>query len=449
MAFPEWALKFKTTNTELRCIRGRFYLYNMTSAWDPEKKRPKKVTLGQIGTITEEDGLIPTGMSRKGRVPKGESRLKVDPKLDTNFIDNFEHIEDPRSTRNQLYNIGEILLVTLCAVLCGAEGWKDIEDYGKSKLSYLRKYFDFTHGTPSDDTFRRFFRAINPDAFASLFRAWVEGLAQTAEVKVIAIDGKAARHSFDGEGNMLHTISAFATEARIVLGQEKVNEKSNEITAIPQMLDWLDVKGHIITIDAMGCQYKIADKIVKKEGDYIFSLKGNQSTLSEEVRHYFATKKIPESSGFTDIDKGHGRIETRTCSVIQNIEQIKKAHPQWNTIQSIVRVHASREIEGKMTEETRYFISSIQLPPERMLKAIRSHWAIENSLHWILDMSFNEDASRIRKDNAPHVMAIIRHMALNMLQAVKKERQSIKGLRKMCGWDDALLDSVIAKKSVS
>jgi predicted transposase YbfD/YdcC len=164
------------------------------------------------------------------------------------------------------------------------------------------------------------------------------------------------------------------------------------------------------------------------------------------VRHYFATKELPISSTFTDYDKGHGRIETRVCSVIQNISVFKENNPQWETIQSIVRVHATREINGKSTEETRYFISSIQLTPERMLKAIRSHWAIENSLHWILDMSFNEDASRIRKDNAPHVMAIIRHMALNLLQAAKKDRQSIKGLRKMCGWDDVMLDSVIAKK---
>ena len=464
MTHPEWALKFKTPGTELRLIRGRYYLYNFTSKWDPEKKRPKKVTLGSVGTITEEHGLIPTGMSRKGRRPKGASPFNYASKEETGFLDAFGGIEDHRSTRNQLYSIDEILLLTLCAVLCGADGWQDVEDYGKAKIDFLRRYFAYLHGIPSDDTIRRFYRAINPATFEHFFREWVQGLAMVTQVtvvsidapaqgspvkkdSVIAIDGKAARRSYDGEGNMLHTVSAFATEARIVLGQTKVADKSNEITAIPKLLHWLDIKGHIITIDAMGCQYAIADLIVKKEGDYIFSLKGNQESLASDVKLYFEDSNLVKPQSHMDYEKAHGRIETRQCQVMTDVKWLRDLHPKWKTIKSIIMIRSTREIKGKSTTENRYYLSSLALPPERTLKAIRSHWAIENSLHWVLDMSFNEDYSRIRKDNAPYVVAILRHVALNLLQSAKQERQSIKGLRKMCGWDDSVLENVISKKS--
>ena len=276
MAHPEWALRHKAKNTELRNIKGKYYLYNITSRWCAEKKRTKKVTLNLVGTISEEYGLIPAGMSRRGVVPKGESPFKAPPKEEVDFLDHFEAIEDSRSWKNQLYTVSEILLVTLCAVLCGASGWSDVELYGRTKLGHLRQYLGYNNGTPSDDTIRRFFRNLDPTAFTNLFKEWVGNLAKKVDAKLISIDGKASRHSFDGDGNMLHMVSAFASEARIVLGQEKVSDKSNEITAIPKMLEWLDVKGHIVTIDAMGCQYAIANQITRKEGDYIFSLKGNQ-----------------------------------------------------------------------------------------------------------------------------------------------------------------------------
>ena len=467
MEHPEWALKFKTKNSELRLIRGRYSLYNITSKWDPEKKRMKKVTLGQVGTITEEHGLIPTGMSRKGRPPKGSSPFK-NTQEETGFLDSFGAIEDQRSTRKKLYNVNEILLLTLCSVLCGADGWQDIEDYGKAKINFLRQYFDYENGIPSDDTIRRFYRSINPSEFEKFFREWVKGIAtatQTTVVSidapahdkkieisakedsVIAIDGKCSRRSYDGEGNMLHMVSAFATEARIVLGQEKVSDKSNEITAIPKLLILLDIKGHIITIDAMGCQYAIADLILKKEGDYIFSLKGNQGSLSENVKLYFEDQNLKKPCSYVDYDKGHGRIETRECQVVTDIKWLNELHPKWSTIKSIILVRSTRQIKENITTENRYYISSLTLSPERILKAIRSHWAIENSLHWVLDMSFNEDYSRIRKENAPHIMAIFRHVAMNLLQAAKKERQSIKGLRKLCGWDDSSLENVISKSS--
>lgn len=392
-------------------------------------------------------------MSRKGKVPKGESKIKDSTPLDTNFLDDFSEIKDPRLERNQRYTVSEILLVTLLAVICGAEGWQDVENYGKSKINYLRYYLDYPNGVPSDDTVRRFFRAIDPDHFKEIFSRWVECLAETANAKVIAIDGKSNRRSFDGDDKMLHVVSAFATEARIVLGQEKVFEKSNEITAIPKLLDLFDVQGHIITIDAMGCQYKIANKIINKKGDYIFSLKGNQGELSDDVSLFLSDKKKEKSlTSCVDYDKGHGRIETRKCFVSNDVQWLRDRHSKWGTINSIIRIDATREMtskrgKNKKTQETRYYISSIKnITPELASKSVREHWGVENTLHWVLDMSFNEDYSRIRKGNAPQVMAIIRHIALNLLQRCKPKRQSIKGFRKICSWDDAALTTVVTKK---
>jgi predicted transposase YbfD/YdcC len=450
MAHPDWALKHKIKNTELRNIRGKYYLYAITSKRIKEKPWPQKITLGQIGVITEAEGLIPTGWKRKGPVPQGKSVYKdgMHPlESEPSFVDEFAALTDPRAQRNQLYRVEEILLLSLCACICGAEGWQDVEDFGKLKLPYLRQYLEYANGTPSDDTVRRFYRHIDPEEFERLFRQWVQGLAKKAEVTVIAIDGKSLRHSFDDETNMLHVLSAFATEARLVLGQEKVAQKSNEITAIPLLLQWLDVHGHIITIDAMGCQVKIAKQILQKGGDYIFSLKGNQSHLSEDVTAYFADHDLTKNlASHVEYDKGHGRVETRECWVGHDVEWLQHRHPKWASIRSMIKIHSVRESK-KTTNDVRYYISSLADPPENVLHSVRSHWAIENMLHWVLDMSFNEDYSRIRKGNAPYAMAIIRHVALNLLQLAKTNRQSIKRLRKMCGWDEKTLDVVMNKKS--
>ena len=449
MEHPDWVLKHKIPNSEIRCIRGRYYLYGITSVWCPSKKRTKKVTLKQIGVIDQEYGFIPTGMSRKGRIPKGESKIKDSATIETNFLDKFKSIDDPRSERNKLYSVSEILLVTFLAVICGADGWQDVENYGKSKIDYLRYYLEYQNGIPSDDTIRRFFRAVDPEHFKQIFADWVNSLANIVDAKVIAIDGKSSRRSYDKNGEMLHIVSAFATEARLVLGQEKIVKKSNEITAIPKLLDLFDVKGHIITIDAMGCQYKIANKILKKNGDYIFSLKGNQGTLLDDVVLFFTdTSHKKEFLSCIDYDKGHGRIETRECHICNDVQWLREMHPNWASINCIIRINSTRELKNKTTKESRYYISSLESSkPEDVLKAVRQHWGVENSLHWILDMSFNEDYSRIRKDNAPHVMAIIRHLALNLLQRSKPKRQSIKGYRKVCSWDDSTLTNLVSKNS--
>jgi len=323
MAHPEWVLKLKEKNTELRNIRGKYYLYRITSKWCPEKQRTKKVTLGCVGVITEEHGLIPTGQKRKGKIPLGESPYKTPPEAEskeTNFMDHLAQLKDERSERNLEHSVSEILFVTLCAVICGADGWQDIEDFGKMKLEFLQQYFDYAHGAPSDDTCRRFFRAVDPGEFEKRFREWIAKLSKINTKQVIAIDGKASRHSFDGEEKMLHMVNVFSTESKIILGQNKVSEKTNEITAIPEILEWLDVKGHIVTIDAMGCQYAIADKIIKKEGDYIFSLKGNQGNLSEDVTLYFEKTVSLTENFFVDYNKEHGRIETRKCWVTNHVQ---------------------------------------------------------------------------------------------------------------------------------
>jgi predicted transposase YbfD/YdcC len=364
------------------------------------------------------------------------------------FLDVFQGLNDPRSTRNRLYPMSEILLTTLCAAICGAEGWQDVEDFGKAKLDYLRQYLPFKNGIPSDDTYRRFFRALDPEQFQTLFRQWIRNIQPQIEQGVIAIDGKSSRHTFDDDKKMLHMVSAYATEARLVLAQEKVTEKGNEITAIPTLLDWLDLEGNIVTIDAMGCQYEIADKIMDKQGNYIFSLKGNQGTLNDDVRTYLNDEVVLKAlRPHIHHDKGHGRIEMRTCWVSQDVSWLHGRHSHWQSIHSIIRIDSAREIKGNVTNETRYYVSSCCLEAEKILTAIRSHWAIENNLHWVLDMSFGEDSSRIRKNNAPQIMSIIRHVALNLLQLTKDQikRQSIKRLRKMAGWDHGLLSTILTQ----
>jgi predicted transposase YbfD/YdcC len=365
------------------------------------------------------------------------------------FLDIFGQLDDPRIDRKKLHPMPEILLLTLCAVICGAESWDDIETFGYAKVEFLRRYLPYVHGIPSDDTLRRFFRAIDPTQFQRLFIEWIRAwLHPEVADKVVAIDGKTLRGSRDGEQLPIHLVSAFASEAGIVLGQTKTHEKSNEITAIPELLEWLDVRGAIVTIDAMGCQKAIAEKIVDQGGDYLLALKGNQSSLQDDVRLHFEEPSPQASSQMEQaetLDKGHGRVEVRRCCVSTDIDWLKERHPEWSNLNSIVAITSERHTGETVNQETRYFISSALIPAERMLAVVRLHWGIENQLHWVLDMSFGEDQSRIRKGNAPSNVAIIRHAALNMIRAAKTKRMSIKRMRKAAGWDDSLLTDVLAQ----
>ena len=361
------------------------------------------------------------------------------------FLDFFEDLDDPRIERKKLYPINEILLLTLAAVICGSEGWLDIEAFGRGKLDYLKQFLPYANGTPSDDTLRRFFRRIDPKAFQERFAKWAESLSALNK-KLISIDGKVSRHTFDGDQNPLHRVSAFASECRLVLAQAKVSDKSNEITAIPELLALLDLSGSIVTIDAMGCQRAIAQQIQEAKADYVLSLKGNQGILHDDVKLLFQDSHIlgnrDKESLFVDVDSDHGRIETRQCKVLKIPPELAKTH-DWPGLKTVVEINSIREFKNKVEHEKRYYISSLEVEAKDMLHAIRSHWAIENSLHYILDIAFRDDESRIRKGNAPMNIGIIKQAALNMLRKNQRKRESIKGLRKVAGWNSDRLSQII------
>ena len=331
-------------------------------------------------------------------------------------------------------------------MISGAESWRDLVEYGKVKSSFLKQYFPYKHGIPSKNTFYRFFAALKPESFKTCFISWVKSL-KLVDNEVIAIDGKTLRHSFDKGKcqSAIHMVSAFAAKTGIVLGQEKVDDKSNEITAIPKLLDLLDIKGAIITIDAMGTQKKIAEQIINNGGDYILALKGNHATLHEEVAEFLQENKDQvHCMKAQDIDCEHGRIETRNCVATEEIGWLDKL--KFPGQKSIFCIESVREINNVTTTESRYYISSLPANPVKLNSAIRNHWSVENCLHWVLDMTFNEDNSRIRLENAAENMAIIRHTVLNLLKLAKpkfKKDMSLKGLRKKAGWDDATLSIIL------
>jgi len=362
------------------------------------------------------------------------------------FLDFFKEVPDHRLDRRKLHPIEEILLVTFCGTIAGCDSWDDLELFGATKLETLRRYLPFEHGNPSDDTLRRFFRALNPDVFEQCFVKWVESFQLDLADKIIAVDGKTSRRSFDEDNKAMHMVSAFASELNIVLGQVKTADKSNEIKAIPELLELLDISGAIITIDAMGCQTKIAAKVISEGADYVIGLKGNQGQLNDDVRLAFRNK--PKEMIFdrdTEHDKGHGRIETRCCTVSDDIQWLQERHPHWKGLNSIVEIESSREIKGEISTEKRYYISSLPADPKKIRNAIRQHWGVENKLHWILDMTFNDDQSRIRKGNAPRNIAVVKKTALNLLQIVKatRPRISLKRMRKLAEWDNSFLDTVM------
>lgn len=369
-----------------------------------------------------------------------------------NFLDYFEDIKAPRIDRKKLYPIEEVLLISICGLICGAEGWKDLELFGKQKIGFLKGLLSFKNGVPTDDTFRRFFRAIDPEQFKLCFINWIKSF-QKESPKHVSIDGKTARRSHDKSKNQkpLHMVSAWCSEQGLVLGQLRTKEKSNEITAIPKLLELLSIKKSVVTIDAMGCQRKIAKKIIKKKADYILSVKDNQKALHKEIRQFFARHKALNYEGrgykfdqYEETDKGHGRIEIRKCIVMDQTSWMYEQE-KWDGIKSIVMLESTRIIGDKTTKEVSYYISSLAAKACDIAFAIRSHWSIENSLHWTLDVSFNEDQCRIRKGNAPQNVAIIRHIALNMLKTAQPlfKDTSIKALRKIAGWNNDVINTIL------
>ena len=363
------------------------------------------------------------------------------------WLEHFEELEDPRQSGKVAYPLDEMLLQCLLAVLAGADGWVDVALFGKNKLDVLRRFAAFDQGTPSHDQFGNLFAALDDEGFQRCFIAWVASLAKLGP-DIVAIDGKTLRRSYQEGGAKapIHMISAFSSSQRLVLGQRKVADKSNEITAIPELLDLLTVKGSIVTIDAMGCQKEIAKKIIAKEADYVLALKGNQGTLSADVELFYDEQKTCKFkdvvvSRHETLEKNGGRIETRRFTSIDDIDWLKERH-DWVGLKSIVMVESVREFTGGKTEsETRYYISSLAADAVRQGNAIRGHWGVE-SHHWIMDMVFRDDECRIRRDNAPANFATIKHIASNLMRA-KVDKHSMRAKRRLAAWNDTYLASLI------
>jgi predicted transposase YbfD/YdcC len=365
------------------------------------------------------------------------------------WLEHFEPVEDPRQSGKVWYPLDEMLLLCLLGVLAGAESWVEIAEFGRAKLDFLRRFRPFKNGTPSHDQLGDLFAVLDAEQFQGCFISWVASLTRLGP-DIVAIDGKTLRRAYQQGGAKapIHMISAWSSRQRLVLGQAKVAEKSNEITAIPDLLDLLTLKGAVVTIDAMGCQKEVASKIKEKEADYVLALKGNQGTLQQDVELFFTEQKARKFQDTTisrhqTLEKSHGRIERRTYTAVDDIDWLKERH-DWAGLGSIVMVESVREIIGGKTEsETRFYISSLGADAERQGEAIRSHWGVENSHHWVMDMVFRDDECRIRKANAPANFATIKHIASNLMRrAAGKKSMRVK--RRLAAWDDAYLASLIA-----
>lgn len=357
----------------------------------------------------------------------------------------FKQIEDNRRDLSKLHELNDILVMAIIAVICGADTWNNIQEYCEAKKEWLSKFLSLENGIPSHDTFNRVISSIDSEHFERCFIEWVSELIKITDVKeIVNIDGKTIRGAKQhGKKSPIHMVSAWAHNNNLVLGQVKVNEKSNEITAIPTLLEVLSVENSIVTIDAMGCQTAIAEKIIEKQADYVLAVKNNQEQLFENITDEFRFSKKVEI--FEDTDLGHGRIETRKCSVITHFEHIENQE-KWRNLQSIIRIESIREFKNSVKpkeEAVRYYISSLKISAKEFQHIIRSHWSIENKLHWTLDVAFLEDQSRKRDTNAAQNFSVLTKIALNLLKNEKTAKVGIKGKRLKAGWDNQYLEKLI------
>ena len=367
--------------------------------------------------------------------------------MQNTLLDFFADMPDPRVERTKLHKLEDILAITICAVICGAEGWNEIELFGRSKRKWFKTFLELPNGIPSHDTFARVISSIKPDDFEQRFQKWTQAIAESTGEKVIAIDGKTLRRSFDNANAKaaIHMVSAWACDNKMVFGQVATDEKSNEITAIPKLLETLVLDGSVVTIDAMGCQKKIAEKIIDNNGDYIFSLKGNHGTLHDEVK-LFLDDAIANGGDYDynhTIDGGHGRVEIRKIWYSQDVQWMPDLN-DWPGLSSLMAVESQRTKAGKVSVERRYFISSLsEKTAESVGQMIRQHWGIENKLHWSLDVSFGEDSCRIRKDFGAENFSRLRRIALNLLKQEKTAKCGIKAKQHKAGWDEKYMLKVL------
>jgi len=365
--------------------------------------------------------------------------------MDPTIGEHFGSLSDDRRDQGKRHRLRDICTIAIAAVVSGAEGWDDIELFGKTKEGFFSEHLALRHGIPSADTFRRVISTIKPEHFLSCFSSWVQAVMKKTAGEVIAIDGKSLRRSYDKADPkaMLHVVSAWANTNRLVLAQERVSDKSNEITAIPKLLDILELNGCIVTIDAMGCQHEIAGQIRTQEADYILALKGNQGLLHKDVREYFESMRDFEDVDYAEtIDLGHARREVRRCWVSKDVSWLYQAD-KWQDLHSIIMVESERSTYEHTSCEQRYYISSLSADAATLLEAVRSHWGVENQVHWVLDVSFGEDNARIRRDHGGENFALLRRLAMNLLRQEQSSKRSLKAKRKQAGWDNEYLAKVL------
>jgi predicted transposase YbfD/YdcC len=374
--------------------------------------------------------------------------VKMSQENQTSISEYFGDLTEPRTGNNIQHPLINIITIAICAVISGADTWVDVEAYGHAKRDFLETFLDLKHGIPSHDTFGRVFRWLDPAEFQGYFAKWTQHICALTEGEVVAIDGKCLRGSKDAtyERDGMYMVSAWASANRMVLGQTKVADKSNEITAIPLLLKMLAIEGCVVTIDAMGCQTEIAELIINQKADYILAVKSNQATLLADIITTFDDPALQTHADYyRQYDRSHGRDVVRECWVVTDPEVLAyiNEYKVWPGAKSIVKVLTRCGHGDDLTVEVRYFITSLTCDARTMLQAIRTHWHIENSLHWVLDIAFQEDDSRLRREHAPQNMALLRHIALNMLKRETSLKIGVKARRKRAGWDDTYLLKVL------